>query len=129
MHDVLGRVKDPISLYLPSLSFPCNDVLGRVGDPISLYLPSLAFPCNALCRELRIPYLCIYPTWTPDLSTNHWKPDIETLKVNYREKMPLVKDRSLGIRLSGGVLWGPLIPAPMVITSMLLALYSILTIY
>ena len=50
---------------------------GRVKDPISLYLPSLAFPCNALCRELRIPYLCIYPTWPPDLSTNHWKPDIE----------------------------------------------------
>ena len=51
---------------------------GRVKDPKSLYLPSLAFPCNALCRELRILYLCIYPTWPPDLSTNHWKPDIET---------------------------------------------------
>ena len=96
---------------------------------MSLYLPSLAFPCNASCTELRIPCLCIYPTWLPDLSTNHWKPDIEMFKVNYEEKLPVIRDRSRGIRLSGRVLWGPLIPAPMVVTSMLLVLYLILTIY
>ena len=46
-----------------------HDALGRVGDPIPCYLHGLA----------------------PDPSTNHWKPDIETLKVHYEEKSPLIK--------------------------------------
>ena len=40
-----------------------------------------------------------------------------------------IKDQSRGPRVSGLVLWGPVIPAPVVITSLLLSLYSILTIY
>ena len=42
---------------------------GRIGDPIPCYLRGLA----------------------PDPSTNHWKPDIETLKVHYGEKSSLIK--------------------------------------
>ena len=99
---------------------------GRVGDPILHYLPGLA----------------------PDLTQapNYWKPDIDMLKVHYGEKSPLIKDRSWrplhygeksplikdrswGPWVSRWVLWGPLIPAPVVITSLLWSLYSILTIY
>ena len=82
---------------------------GRVGDPILHYLPGLA----------------------PDLTQapNHWKPDIDMLKVYYGEKSPLIKDRSWGPWVSRWVLWGPLIPAPVVITSLLLSLYSVLSIY
>ena len=80
-----------------------HDALGRVGDPVPCYLRSLE----------------------PD----HWKLDIVTLKVHYGEKSSLIKDQSWGLWVSGWVLWGPLIPAPMVITSLLLSLYSVLTIY
>ena len=63
------------------------------------------------------------------LNTNHWKRDIEMLKVHYGEKSPLIKDQSRGPQVSGRVLWGPVIPVPVVITSLLLSLYSTLTIY
>ena len=93
-----------------------HDVLWGVGDPISRWM-------------------------APDLNTNHWNPDIETLKMHYREKLPLIKDRSWDPWVSGWVLWGqglipghpdlrgPIIPAPVVITSLFLALYSLLTMY
>ena len=42
---------------------------GRVADPIPRHLPGLV----------------------PDPSTNHWEPDIETLKVLYGEKLSLIK--------------------------------------
>ena len=64
-----------------------------------------------------------------DPSLNHWEPGIEMLKVHYGETSPLIKDRSQDPWVSGQVLWGPVIPAPTVITSLLLALYSMLTIY
>ena len=82
-----------------------HDVLWRVRDPISQWMMA------------------------PDPSTNHWELGIEMLKVHYRETSPLIKDQSQDPRVSGQVLWGPVIPAPMAITSLLLALYSILTIY
>ena len=69
---------------------------GRVGDPTLHYLPGLA----------------------PDLTQapNHWKPDIEMLKMHYEEKSLLIRDRSWGLWVSGWVLWGPFIPAPVVMT-------------
>ena len=83
---------------------------GRAGDPIPCYLPGLA----------------------PDPSTNHWKLDIETLKVQYGEKLVLIRPHwgsILGPQVSGQVLSGFVIPVPVVIISLLLSLYSILTIY
>ena len=64
-----------------------------------------------------------------DLNTNHWKRDIEMMKVHNGEESPLIGDQSRSHRVSGQVLWGPVIPAPVVITSLLLSLYSILIIY
>ena len=65
-----------------------HDVLWRVGDPISRWM-------------------------APDLNTNHWNPDIETVKVHYGEKLPLIKDQSWDPWVSGWVLWGQgSIPGP-----------------
>ena len=49
------------------------------------------------------------------------------LKVHYREALPLIRDRSWDPRVSGQVLLS--FRAPMVITSLLFALYSMLIIY
>ena len=38
------------------------------------------------------PIPCYLPGLAPDQSTNHWKPDIEMLKVHYGEKLPLMGD-------------------------------------
>ena len=102
-------------LWAGAVGTPHSSTHGYYFNVVGSHIPVSTQPGLSLYGELRIPYLFICPTWPPDLSTNHWKPDIETFKVNYGEKLPLVKDRSRGIRLSGRVLWGPLIPAPMVI--------------
>ena len=63
------------------------------------------------------------------LNTNRWKPDIETLEVHYGDEWCFVTDRTQDGLLPEWGLCGSATPPPMVIPLMLLALYSVLTMY
>ena len=111
--------------------------VGFILNPPYLLCPTL-YECDAWCR-VRDPKSC----WmAPNPNTNHWKPDIELLKVHYGEKsplieralqrkFPLIRIRSRNPWVSGQVLWDSIIPAPMVIISLLLFIvtqYSLFTV-
>ena len=76
--------------------------------------------------------LRIYPAWPltqaqtiGSLTLKRWKCNME--KNHFSSG--LIGDRSWDPRVSGRVLWGLVTPVPVVITSLLLSLSSILTIY
>ena len=96
---------------------------------LSLY-SILTIYCVLLCMSigggLGIPFPAIYAAWS--LTLKCWNALKCTMEKNHLS-LSFIKDRSRDCCVSGWVLWGPVIPAPVIITSLLLSLYSILTIY
>ena len=85
------------------------------------------------CSPILIPYQAqnqLRPR-TSALSTSHWKPDIATRKVPYREEIWRGRESSPGQSGPPGssTAWSSIITAPGILTPLLLMLYSLPTRY
>ena len=85
---------DALELHHSSTQAYCSIAVGLILSPPTFTVLPCLYECITLCagEGLRTPCPYLYPAWPSAPSTNHWKPDMEMLKVPYGEKPSLVKD-------------------------------------
>ena len=111
-----GSIPEPLGLWAGAVGFRHSSTHGYnfivVVHCYSILTIYCVLPCMSVMHDVLWRVMDPISRWmAPDLNTKHWKRDIEILKVHYREKSPLIKDRSRGPQVSGRVLWGPVILA------------------